>query len=178
MDNASKAMLMAGGMLLGIAILGLFAYLFRSGIGLGKSYDARMEREEVQAFNSEIEKYTQKKEISAQDIVSLANFVYNNNIKNENNTGASITLEVKKDGATAYKIVPSDTMQPNCFLNNMNQPETFSTFLKEYTKSKTETDPATGIKTSKYQYKIELFDIFYNKSTGRINKIIYRILDN
>ena len=174
MENASKAILIAGGMLLGVVLLGLMVYLFRAGAGLGQAYDSKSEQEEILSFNSEVEKYVISEEILPQDIVSLANFVYNNNRKNEFNTSVSIAVEVRAESGKIYKILPTDTLKSNCFLDNSNNNFSFAEFLKKYTE-KVESTDEYGRTIMVDKYKIELVSMNYNKTTGRINKIVYKI---
>lgn len=75
MENLSKALLMAGGMLIGILIASLFVYEMLYFSGKAKEYYAEVEKVEVTKFNSEFEKYANKSEITAQDVVSISNYL-------------------------------------------------------------------------------------------------------
>ena len=56
MENASKALLMAGGILIGILLLALMVTLFAGAGSLSKSYDEAKQSEAIQNFNSNFTK--------------------------------------------------------------------------------------------------------------------------
>ena len=57
MENALKMLYMAAGVLVGIAIISIFAYLFNSGAALGESYIEKQSKEQLQLYNSKFEHY-------------------------------------------------------------------------------------------------------------------------
>ena len=57
MENASKALLMAGGVLLGILILSLGVYLFTSFGGTSSRIHDNIEENQIAQFNSQFTKY-------------------------------------------------------------------------------------------------------------------------
>lgn len=80
MENASKALIMAGAVLLAMMILGIGVYLFMSAGSLSASYEERLAQDKINGFNSKFLIY--QKKINAQEMVSLINLVNENNIKN------------------------------------------------------------------------------------------------
>lgn len=93
MENASKALIMAGTMLLGIMLISLTVYLFSSFARSSSSMYAIMEEPEITRFNSQFLKYygttinedgtTSPIPCTAHDIISLANLAKQYNEQNE-----------------------------------------------------------------------------------------------
>ena len=79
MENASKALLMAGGILIGIILLSIFAYMF-SNMGMFSSqYAGTIENQQNDEFNSEFNIYLNR-ELNIQDIITIHNLVENINL--------------------------------------------------------------------------------------------------
>lgn len=80
MENASKALLMAAGVLIGMLILSLAIYLFLSfGSQSAKIHDEQ-ETQRLEQFNSQFTSYQTKEDITIYDIVTVANLASENNI--------------------------------------------------------------------------------------------------
>lgn len=78
MENASKALIMAGGMLIGIIIISIGVYLFAAFGGTGSNIQAQMDNRVIAEFNNHFEKYRGTK-CTIHDIVSLAGLAKKNN---------------------------------------------------------------------------------------------------
>lgn len=161
MENSVKALYIAVGMLLGVMILSVWVYLFRQGAAFGQHYDARIQTEQITAFNSQFEKYsnTTKQRVATygysfkqkgnipSDVITCANLAYNINRKNEYDEINCVEVAVKVDGKIYY--VHSASAQPkNYFLinidkararsttsfdtTNTNKCKSFYDFMKEY----------------------------------------------
>lgn len=106
MENASKALIIAAGVLLGIMIISVGVVLFRSLGSSGAEIMGYIERVQVAEFNNQFYKYygkvtnyneTTKQyeestiKVTSHDIVSIANLAQKNNIQYEvqNETGKS-----------------------------------------------------------------------------------------
>lgn len=74
MENASKALLMAGGVLLAILVITIFVGLKSSFDNTAQSYTDRLDAQELQKYNSNFETYEYRTDITAQEIVTLINF--------------------------------------------------------------------------------------------------------
>lgn len=84
MENASKALIMAGGVLIGIMVLTLWVYLFMSfGAQSEEMYDKIEEQQKVE-YNAQYTIYDGRDDITIYDIISVANLAYENNKKYEN----------------------------------------------------------------------------------------------
>lgn len=72
MENASKALIIAGGMLLAIMTLSLLLYMASSTTRIAQAQDEKTASEQIAAFNSEYEAYN-KRVMYGTDLISVAN---------------------------------------------------------------------------------------------------------
>lgn len=79
MENATKALMMAAGVLLGICILSVAAFLFSSMGQFSAETEAKKQDQQIAEFNSRFTKYQDAKDVTIYDIISLANFAKENN---------------------------------------------------------------------------------------------------
>lgn len=80
MENANKAILMAGGMLFAIMIMSLVAFVFTELKVLPNQEDSKILTEQAAAFNNEYTAYD-KKIMYGVDVISVLNKAYSNNEK-------------------------------------------------------------------------------------------------
>lgn len=83
MENASKALMMAGGILIALLIITLLVIMFTSMSDIFKSEDEIKRIEEIEAYNKEYESYNRKL-LRGADIISLMNKAISNNKKYDN----------------------------------------------------------------------------------------------
>ena len=97
MENASKALIMAAGILIGVLVLSLGVYLFTS---FGNSAAQIQKENEINAlnkFNSQFVAYQGRKDVTIYEILELANLASENNKYyglDSSNSGTSGTLYV------------------------------------------------------------------------------------
>jgi len=108
MENASKALIIAGAILLSIAIIGIGMYVF--GIASDTIGKADMSQQEITAYNSEFIKYQGK--INGASARSLCQSIRSHNLTNED-VSKQIILDVstKCTGATIEDSTPGSTSQ-------------------------------------------------------------------
>ena len=96
MENASKALLMAGGILIGILILSLMKTLFVSSKQLSTSYDKNKNAEAIQQFNVNFTKYLGR-ELTIHEVVTICNFadLDSNKVIQVNVTGRYTNQDIK-----------------------------------------------------------------------------------
>lgn len=102
MENGSRALLMAATVLLGIILLSIMIYMFRSGGKVSKAYDDKQINQQLEAHNGQFEAYDTPYN-TVIDIVSLANLVYSTNEECEYTKGYAVQLEIDIAG-TIYSI--------------------------------------------------------------------------
>lgn len=86
MENASKALLMAAGILIGVLLLALLVTLFSSARSLSNQYEATQKSEAIQQFNVNFTKYLGQ-ELTIHQVVTICNFA-----KKENNKIKEVTI--------------------------------------------------------------------------------------
>ena len=79
MENASKALLMAAGVLLGIMIISLGVYLFANFGGTSSQIHANIEENQIAQFNSQFTTYVGKDNVTIHDVISMASLATQNN---------------------------------------------------------------------------------------------------
>lgn len=90
MENASNALIMAGGVLVGVIVLSLFVYLFSHTGSLSHEYQQEIDRISIVRFNEQFEKYIGKEDLSSHDMLTLYNLV-----EAINNEAGEKVVEVK-----------------------------------------------------------------------------------
>ena len=73
MENASKALLIAGEVLIAIIILTIGITLYSMYSDQAKEYNQIMTTTEIQKFNSKFDVYAGRTDITAQEVVSVVN---------------------------------------------------------------------------------------------------------
>lgn len=74
MENASKALIMAAGILIAIFLITLMIYAFKNGTAVGRIGEQEISRIEIEEFNVHFSKYIGK-ELTVYDVVSIYNFI-------------------------------------------------------------------------------------------------------
>lgn len=85
MENASKALLIAAGVLIAIIIISVFLTIYNRLSSVKKAQDEKVELEQLAAFNAEYESYN-KSVMYGTDVVTLVNKANENNRKQMNGT--------------------------------------------------------------------------------------------
>lgn len=158
MENASNALMIAAGVLIGILLVSLIVISFNGAADLAKSYDSRISASSLQAFNSNFEKYTDG-EVDIQSIITMTHFAKDYNSKNELKKGDSIYISVICEGETG-KIVALDEKTDDELLAFMQE----NTFAKD--------EAGNEDKTIFQKYKCQKIE--YNENTGTVTKITFK----
>lgn len=128
MENAIKALYMGAGVLIGVMILSVFVYMFRTGASFGETYELKKNTEQIQAFNSKFEVYDNRsvqrgdsagysfvtKGNTISDVISCANLIMDINEKNDYDLQNAIQLKLNI-GASVYYIYPLEKLQKRNF---------------------------------------------------------------
>lgn len=191
MENASKALYMAAGVLIGMMILGVFVYLFRAGGEVGQNYEQKQSQEQLQLFNSKFE-YFDKNNNTIMDMISVTNLAISNNEENEFNSQKTVEIDIMLRseilsvnatesiernylfrGATDEKVYVYDLIDKNrVYLRNEaglnlnvllgNDTDTLSTVNEKMV----------------YKYLFKCSKIEYHKSTGRVKYMKFVTVKN
>ena len=73
MENASKALIMAGGVLIAILLLTLFSYLFSKMASSTSSVYDDLQKHEIDEFNQRFLNFEGRNDLTAQDVATLIN---------------------------------------------------------------------------------------------------------
>lgn len=146
MENASKALLLAGAVLIAVLVLSVATQMFKSAYEVPASYDITMQSAEVRSFNDNFTKYygstkTKKdatgveyaettQHATIHDIISLCNFVrdYNSKMQTEDisdSTHVSINIKGNKNGIISNledKPEKYTTLLQTCYYGNKTSP--------------------------------------------------------
>lgn len=123
MENASKALIMAGGILIALLVIGaLLLMINRVGI-YSRSQDDDKKYTQLSDFNRDFERYCDDKGINGTDIISLINKVNNYNSKaNEdgviNSVDYSIKMELKVTGLDKFNSNYANSESDKLFKND------------------------------------------------------------
>lgn len=171
MENASKALIMAAEILIGIMILSAMVYMFNVFAGYSEDRYKEIEDTQVAEFNNRFLKFygTKKNENGVEkpiectihDITSLANFAQKHNIEyevNENTGYSENTLYVQID------------LENKKNLEKCSNSELVKLIKDNDLKLVLDEDIGKEIPKTKY-YKCVKCDI--NNDTGRVNHIVF-----
>lgn len=95
MENATKALLIAGGLLLAILILSLLILLFSNISSNQLAQEKRLEAEQLQEFNQQWEAYN-KKALFGSDIITVVNKA------NDKNNESNVTVKINCGGNSEF----------------------------------------------------------------------------
>ena len=89
MENASKALIIAGGVLVAILLLSLFSYMFTRMSNNTSNIVKIMEQSKIREFNQQFFNYEGRDDLTIQDIATMVN------IANDNNKTAKFPVKVE-----------------------------------------------------------------------------------
>ena len=165
MENASKALLMGGGMLIAILTLSLVVFAFNS---IAQNYKTQDEVEvvkQVTAFNSEYESYNRKL-LRGTDVISLCNKAMDNNERNYGIADKQINIQFQMAEAFVYK---KDVNNKGVKTN-----KTFNLGIRynmsEITNIKNDSEAFTDFKRRIFNCQ----EVIYNTDTGRIKSMFFK----
>ena len=150
MENASKALIMAASVLIGIMILSLAVYLFTTFGATSARLHEQQATDRLNQFNSQFTSYEGKSGLTIYDVITVANLATENNkyyqldrkisipaIENTNNkiTDYYVSICIKQDGGTLKNIDGGLNTSPdyNEYINNeLSKINTSNTKLPTY----------------------------------------------
>lgn len=104
MENASKALLMAVSILIGLIILSLGVYLVNTFKSFSQDYNESLEIQRMQQFNAQFTAFSTRSNVSIHEIMTLANYAkeFNstNNIEPTNNQYIKVYIKFNEKGKT------------------------------------------------------------------------------
>lgn len=204
MENASKALYMAAGILISLMIIAIFVYLFNAGGNIGERYEERQSQEQLLLFNSKFENFA-KSNNSISDMISVTNLAINTNEENEYNTQKTVEIEVEIASGVLLSVSSKYELERNnIFIGKLENINSSSRKLyvydlmnkkigelnSTYTLSIGQacscaagalinilgTDTFSLVDNNmKYKYQFKNTDIQYHNSTGRVKYMKFEI---
>lgn len=98
MENASRALVIAGGVLLSLIIIGVVMFAYRGITSLQKEKDISISNEQVSKINEQIEKYTKKSVIYGSEVLSICNAIEDYSRKYPESPKITAIIKIKADG--------------------------------------------------------------------------------
>lgn len=167
MENASKALIIAGGVLLGIITISLFTFMFNNISKYVNETSEDYQSKEVLASNQSFEAYY-KKVMYGTDIISVLNKAIDNNTKFNvvagDNSGYSVDVVIK------FKTNIEDVFMPTISGYSLkNNKDLLKENIIDPIVNRYSNTVASEFKRKAFQCeKIE-----YNNKTGRVSKMIF-----
>lgn len=159
MENATKAMFIAAGVLIGVMILSLGAALFTSLNSYVKSSHEEIKFNELNNFNTQFTKYVnyangdKQFDILIQDVITAANIAF------QNNMSYNLTSTERGNASNTYVAVYLDNKPIEDIINDKS-----AELLQE--------NISNGISSVK-KYKCTSKDIKISEITGRVYEIYF-----
>lgn len=156
MENASKALIMAASVLIGVVIASLAVYLFMSFSNSVNEMEQQIDDGQLQQFNNQFTSYEDKDDLTIYDVITVTNLAIDNNKyyglneASENNfyiTVKLVNIELQKKTETELSSYLRDTQ-----MNGIEDPITGETVKK----------------LKRYECKVSL-----NSNTGRVNLVVF-----
>lgn len=195
MENASKALLMAAGILMGILVLSLIVYIYATFSDSTQKNIKQMELNSLTAFNSKYLSYDGREDLTYYDIANVATMARNDNKNNEEQVYVLLMREKMMPGATPNEgnSPESDGHLSNLnisskyydnFINRINNVEDFddssdgSSSKSKIMEDVSTIDPATGeTKPARVLVKYKCV-VKISEETGRVNEVnFYRLIN-
>lgn len=146
MENASKALIMATEILLGVLLLTLLVAAFQATGYFSDTVEENIQTAVINEFNVKFENYKNKSYLTAQDVISIVNLAKE---YSETEYAVSITIQ-NVSGKYTQNYLSSET-------------NTYE-FIQNYSYDKDKKDVI----------KFEVKSMNYNQDTGRVDTIIIR----
>lgn len=179
MENASKALLMAASVLIGVLVLSLAVYLFVSFGQTSAELHKQQDEQRLEQFNTQFSSYEGKEDgITIYDIVTIANLATENNIyydlekKNKglvNGNDSYIYVGLKKKGQQEIQIDRGTNDNINDirkFYNNLIQ--------EDLQRVKNPNEQGSTVNTEEKASDLALYNckVEYSPTTKRVCKVI------
>lgn len=94
MENASKALIIAGEVLIGVLILTLASYMIVQFGNFSRNLNSQMSEAEINSFNVNFTNFSGRANISMQDVASIINYAQKNNADYEASRGDAYFVDV------------------------------------------------------------------------------------
>ena len=160
MENASNALIIAGGILIGVLILSLAVYLFANFGTASAEIHKQKDMNEINKFNTQFTSY-EGKECTVHDIVSVANLAINNN------TNYSLTAAANNNYYITVAMIGGKSGNVAAIRQELQK------YLLNRSTGKIDMDKVNGLvgsnNTNKYSCTVDI-----NSNTKRVQKVTFK----
>ena len=119
MENASKALIIAGGVLIGVLILTSFVLVFRSAAKTNQNYDEEQSARQLELYNSQFEVYN-KSDNTIIDLLSVINLAYDTNVSSNYDKQNSVDITIQAN-SLYFMLKNSDKIKKNKILKSSSE---------------------------------------------------------
>ena len=156
MENASKALLMAAGVLIGLLVLTLAVYLFITFGANANEIRNEINSSQLTGFNANFNVYADRDDITIYDIISLANLAEENNKHYQNYS------DFEENYKITIKLGPLE-------LQNMSQSD-----KQDLIKDNNDVEVSTGKLTNTFHLKRTANSGIKYNSIGRVSELKFQ----
>lgn len=177
MENATKALLMAGSILISIMVISFMVLLLRKGGQISSEYDSQISDQELAQFNSQFELYA-KKDNTFFDIMTVSNLAWNVNKKNgydpQNGVEIILYLNNSTNSNSSYQIRNDKALEKNYFFKGDTIDKIYFYEAKKDDKILVNAyHDENG--QAKYDFLFDCTKIDYNNITGKVKSMKFQI---
>lgn len=184
MENASKALIMAGGLLISILVASFMILVLRKAGKINAEYDAQMSDNELARFNSQFELYA-REDNTFFDVITVANLAYDINQRNgwDESNGVDVKIYDRDSSIAMYSILVTQNasngggLKKDYFFEKEDVVETTQEYI--YGQIISENTAKKNDDESVFKYRFECKnEISYNEITGKVREIKFRRREN
>ncbi len=146
MENASKALIMAAGTLIGILVISLATYLFADFGATSAKINKQVEEQRIVQFNSQFTSYIDK-DLTIYDIITILGYAQENNEYYQDVTNEQIEVFIGTREITSY-----NSQQKQGLIN----------------------DELNNVDTVLTKYILKAQAVEYKNNDGKVSKITFR----
>lgn len=165
MENASKALIIAGSILIGLLILSVLVYLFVSFGSSSKQIHAEIDMNRLNEFNNQFLTYEMKDDNTIYDIISVTNLAIENNLyygydlSNKGNFYITVSAKIY-NGSNKTDLQESSTKE-----------------IQELAKNEKMVEDSSKLpvfqRLPQYSCKVTI-----NENTGKVSQVEFTAIDN
>ncbi len=168
MENATKALLMAGGILIGIMIATFMVLVLHKGGQMSAEYDSQLSDQTLLDFNSQFEVYNVP-DNDFFDVITVVNLAYDVNVKSKWVAGDGVVVKIQGMTSGTYELPDSQKIQKNEMLKGSTPVGIYKDLIPIF---------APLQEDGEREYKFPCIEIGYNQATGRVNKMVFQQENN
>ena len=177
MENASKALMMAGGVLIGIMLASFMVMMLRRGGQLSAEYDTQIADNELVKFNSKFEVYA-KENNTFFDVMTVLNLAWDINKRYDYDVNNGMSVVIKEGSNVIYRLEPDENLSKrNLFVGKTDNTKNIydidassgKSIIEDYTQTKSKDD-----NSPMYLFDASSADsIVYSELTGKVKKMTF-----